>query len=73
MSSDDVFVHLLVYECQECGRPVPCAILSDQANPEDVDSQTVTFRCSCKSRSEVLGLNAKRHLVVDWQSSVYAG
>jgi hypothetical protein len=63
------FVHVLLFECSQCGCPVPCAITNDKKNPEEVDAREVSLRCNCQWSGTALGVNAKRHLVVDWHFS----
>jgi hypothetical protein len=63
------FVHVLLFECPQCGCPVPCAITSDKSNPEEVDARGVSLKCNCRWSGTALGVSAKRRLVVDWQFS----
>ena len=60
------FVHVLLFECPQCGCLVSCAITNDKKNSEEVDSREVSLRCKCQWSGTMLGVNAKRHLVLDW-------
>lgn len=60
-------VHVLLFECPQCGCPVPSAITSEKRNLEELDARHVGLECrNCHWSGRSLGLNARHHLVVDW-------
>jgi hypothetical protein len=61
------FVHVLVFECVECGCPVPSAITSDAKNIEEVDVRKLKLQChNCTWSGTSDGFAARRHWVDEW-------
>ncbi len=63
------FVHVLLFECSQCGRPILACIMSDDRSPEGVDATSFALKCHCHTAIEVPGAAAKRHWVESWQST----
>ena len=63
------FLHLLVYQCQECDEPIALPVKSDEANLEGTDADLVDVQCRCGWLRKSLGMEAKRHLVISWGNS----
>ena len=68
MTAGKTFVHVLLFECPKCGCPVACALASNESNLEEIDSRKVNVKCACTWEGKPLGVTAKRHLVINWQS-----
>lgn len=65
---DHEFVHVLLFECEQCGCPVTSALTADARNPDEVDGRTFTLRChNCDWSGTALAVTAKRHWVDDWR------
>ncbi len=62
------FVHVLLFECSQCGSPVPSAITSDNRNVEEIDARSIPVKCQCGWSGNLLGADAKRHWVEAWAS-----
>jgi hypothetical protein len=60
------FVHVLLFGCSQCGRPVPSAVLSENRNVEDVDAGSIIVTCPCGWSGRVLGVEARGHWVNGW-------
>jgi hypothetical protein len=61
--TDEVFLHMLLYECPQCGFPVWARIWSGESNLEEIDARELEVKCKCRWRGRFLGVSAKRHLV----------
>lgn len=64
--SAEPFVHILLFECHECGCPVPAALTSDRKSMEDIDARAIRVSCRCGWVEQVSGTEARRHWVDDW-------
>jgi hypothetical protein len=64
--ADETFVHVFLFECSQCARPVPAVITSKNRNPEEVDATLVEAKCACGRSIKVVAAAARRHLVVSW-------
>ena len=60
------FVHVLLFECLECGHPIGSAINTGNRNVEEIDSGSVALNCSCGWKGKLMGIDAKRHWVSSW-------
>ncbi len=63
------YVHLLLYQCQECAEPVALAVKSDEANLERIDGDFNEVQCKCGWFKKLLGVEAKSHMVTVWGNS----
>jgi hypothetical protein len=61
--SSEPFVHVLLFECPKCLRPVSSAIATNERNLEDADGRSFAIRCDCGWAGHEMGLKAKRHWV----------
>jgi hypothetical protein len=61
--SSEPFVHVLLFECPECFRPVSSAIATSERNLENTDGRSFVIHCECGWTGNLLGLKAKRHWV----------
>jgi hypothetical protein len=61
------FVHVLLFECSQCGSPIDSAITSSCSNPEEIDGKEIHLRCcNCGWTGDSHGFAAKRRLIVAW-------
>ncbi|HTW23916.1 MAG TPA: hypothetical protein VMD78_09965, partial [Candidatus Baltobacteraceae bacterium] len=60
------FVHVLLFQCMNCGLPVANAVKTDSRNLEDVDLDSHNILCACGWTGQASGLEAKRHWVEPW-------
>jgi hypothetical protein len=60
------FVHILLFECSQCGSPSSSVVKSHDGNVEEVDSSLIPVICSCGWSHKLLGTQAKRHWVERW-------
>jgi hypothetical protein len=65
--TDGKFVHVLLYKCPQCGSPMWATVPSSAANLEGIDAGEVSLKCKCRWTGTVLGLEAKRHVVMNPQ------
>jgi hypothetical protein len=68
MNKREPYVHVLLFECRSCGCPVASAITSHNRSVEEVDSRRIPLRCACGWSAELLGTEAKKHLVEPWHA-----
>jgi len=61
--ADEMFLHMLLYECPQCGSPMWATISSRESNLEEIDARELEVKCKCRRTGRVLGVSAKRHLV----------
>ena len=61
--TDEVFLHMLLYDCPQCGFPVWARIWSGESNLEEIDARELEVKCKCRWTGRILGVSAKRHLV----------
>lgn len=67
MTGQNVFVHLLLFRCPGCARPIPAAITSDQGNLEQIDAMPVVIQCNCNWKGSPMVASARKHLVEPWE------
>jgi predicted RNA-binding Zn-ribbon protein involved in translation (DUF1610 family) len=60
------YVHVLLFECPQCGEPVVFARLTASRNLEEVDADTASYSCKCGHVGVLLGLRARQHWVEEW-------
>ena len=60
------YLHLLVFQCPQCGDPISVPMLSEVRSLEQADGTTCKLACSCGYSREVLGIQARRHYVEPW-------
>lgn len=63
------FLHLLIFQCPQCGNPMSAWTLSAMRNLEEVDGSTFALQCGCGWTENWLGAKAKRHWVEPWPDS----
>ena len=62
------FVHVLLFDCLQCGGPILTAVLSDTKNLEYVDALLLELRCPCNWLGNQIGVNAKTHWIEPWDA-----
>ena len=62
------FLHVLVFQCSECGQPVLQWVLTEYRSVEEIDGRTYTPKCSCGWSDRRLGAEARRHMVAPWSA-----
>lgn len=62
-SDSEPFVHVLLFECPQCSRPISSAIATNEKNLENTDIRSFAIRCECGWAGNQMGLSAKRHWV----------
>jgi hypothetical protein len=67
------FVHVLLFECPTCHRPLAAAHSSPAQNFEDVDVADVDLMCKCGWNGLSSATHAKRHWVAPWVSGASDG
>jgi hypothetical protein len=60
------FVHVLLFQCMNCGLPVANALKTDSRDLENVDLKFHDIVCGCGWTGQASGLEAKRHWVEPW-------
>lgn len=60
------FVHVLLFQCPTCTRPIAAAQFSPAQNVEDVDAAKLDLACGCGWNGASSVANAKRHWVAAW-------
>ena len=65
-TSAEIFVHVLLFDCPQCTRPIPLAITSKKRNVEDINAHLLTVRCPCDWSEKLMGSSARCHWVDSW-------
>ena len=65
------YVHVLVFRCKHCHRPLLVPVMSEANNLEKVDGDTFEVGCQCGWWKELLGVEAARHWVAPWKAGPY--
>jgi len=60
------FVHVLLFQCMNCGLPVANAVRTDSKNLENIDLTFHSVACGCGWSGQAAGLEARRHWVEPW-------
>jgi hypothetical protein len=68
-ASAPAFLHILVFQCPQCGKPIVESLLSPMRSLESIDSARVDLKCSCGWSDRRLGAQARRHFVLPWSPS----
>jgi hypothetical protein len=63
----EAFVHVLLFQCRKCERPLTAPKVAAQKNPEQVDAAEHELACSCGWSARLLGVEALRHWIFDWR------
>jgi len=67
------YLHLLVFRCEQCAKPVAMSLTSEEANLENVDAQSFYAQCECGWLKALLGSDAISHSVAPWESASTEG
>jgi hypothetical protein len=65
--SDRAFVHVLLFECPNCARPMSTHKLNEHQSLEEADASAFPMNCQCGWAGELIGLRAQRHWVEPWR------
>ena len=69
MNEQDLFVHVLVFACPNCTRPLGVTHTANERNVEKVDGRSFDCRCQCQWEGKMFGANARRHWVEPWEAA----
>jgi hypothetical protein len=61
------YAHILLFLCQGCNKPLPIPVMSGARNLEKIDADTFDVQCECGWTKEILGVEAVRHWVIEWE------
>jgi len=61
-----MFVHVLLFECPQCGGPIESSVTSPNGNPEEIDAREFELRCQCNWTGKSHGFGAKRRVMIPW-------
>lgn len=64
---DAKYTHLLLFRCKRCKEPVAISVVSEEANLERIDGETLDVECNCGWFRNSLGVEAVRHWVTPWE------
>jgi hypothetical protein len=67
------FIHVVLFECSHCRRPIVLAITNTVRNVEDIDGRIYPLTCPCGWSGQSLGIEAKKHWVEPWASELLTG
>ena len=60
------FVHVLLFECPECGNPLSAHKMAQDGNLEQVDGSSFDLKCACSWKGARPGIRARKHWVEAW-------
>lgn len=67
--ANDPFVHVFLFQCDNCGAPITTASASGARNLEQMDARLFAVTCEiCGWSGRSIGTAAKRHWVDFWDS-----
>jgi hypothetical protein len=55
------YVHLLLFECLQCGEPVIVTVKSEEETNDKIIWEALDGRCKCGWLKRLLGKEARRH------------
>ena len=61
------YVHVLLFACPECDRPVTACCVSEKRNLEIGDASWFRPHCYCGWTGDVAGVTALKHWVETWR------
>jgi hypothetical protein len=61
------YVHVLLFQCRNCERPLTAPVVAPEKNPEQIDAAECALKCICSWSGLFLGAEALRHWIVDWR------
>jgi hypothetical protein len=66
---DDVqeFLHVLVFRCPKCSRPLAVSCISDKRTLEAADAHLFNPHCHCGWTGSLAGFIAAKHWVEPWE------
>jgi hypothetical protein len=64
------FVHMLLFQCPQCGEPIAAAKSTLHRSLENVDASEMELTCNCLWTGKILGMEAKRHIILNWDGEV---
>jgi len=67
MTTAQSFVHILLFRCRNCFKPVASAIATGERNPDEADGFSFALNCVCGWSASEMGVSAKRHWVEEWE------
>lgn len=67
------FAHVLLFACPKCGIPLATACASLEKNLEVADAHWFDPRCPCGWTGAVIGVEALKHWVEQWNIPVNLG
>jgi hypothetical protein len=70
MSNSEQYVHVLLFACPICERPLSATCVSVRSNLETAEAQWFTPHCHCGWTGELAGITATKHWVAPWRSKV---
>lgn len=60
------FVHVLLFECPQCGNPLSAHRVVRDGNLEQVDGASFELTCECDWKGARPGIRARKHWVENW-------
>jgi len=67
------FVHVLLFGCPSCARPLASACVSMEKNLENADAHWFNPHCHCGWTGDVIGITAMKHWVEPWEAKAPIG
>jgi hypothetical protein len=61
------FVHVLLFSCPNCERPIAATQMAVERNLEEVDESSFAWKGLCGGGGNIEGLKAHKHWVEPWQ------
>ena len=62
------YVHIFLFRCKSCKRPLPVAVTTEARNHEKIDGDFFEIQCGCGWKKQCLGVEAVKHWVTDWET-----
>lgn len=62
------YVHVLLFRCKGCNRPLAVSVVTEAANLEAIDGDLFDLKCDCGWLERLCGVEACRHWAVLWEA-----
>jgi hypothetical protein len=63
------FLHVLLFQCPQCDEPIATVKSTMHRSLEKIDASEMELTCNCLWTGKILGMEAKRHIVLNWDGT----
>jgi len=63
------FVHILLFGCPNCSKPIAVAHATPEQNLEEIDARSFDAHCGCGWWGQLIGAASRKHWVEPWSKN----